>query len=108
MLNAFNDLLCSILCWHNRLVPTGIYIQTSTVSYDTWSTKRVPPYRKSSYKVLRQRVPWETLLVGISGFYFSFFTFFGSMFLLLGIIILYIKVGATDYMHIYNYKINNF
>ena len=22
MLNAFSDLLCSILCWHNRLVPT--------------------------------------------------------------------------------------
>ena len=37
-----------------------------------------------------------------------FFTFFGSVFLLLGIIILYIKVGATDYMYIYNYKINNY
>ena len=22
MLNAFSDLLCSKLCWHNRLVPT--------------------------------------------------------------------------------------
>ena len=22
MLNAFNDLLCSKLCWHNRLVPS--------------------------------------------------------------------------------------
>ena len=23
MLNAFSNLLCSKLCWHNRLVPTG-------------------------------------------------------------------------------------
>ena len=43
-----------------------------------------------------------------AGFYLFFFTFFGSVFLLLGILILYIKVGATDYMYIYNYKINNY
>ena len=24
MLNAFSDLLCSKLCWHNRLVPTTV------------------------------------------------------------------------------------
>ncbi|MXX66245.1 MAG: hypothetical protein F4Y67_00915 [Chloroflexi bacterium] len=43
-----------------------------------------------------------------AGFYFFFFTFFGSVFLLLGIIILYVKVGGTDYMYIYNHKISNF
>ena len=26
MLNAFNDLLCLKLCWHNRLVPTHLFI----------------------------------------------------------------------------------
>ena len=53
MLNAFSDLLCSKLCWHNRLVPSiYIILYTSTVSYDTSSTKRVPQYRKSSYKVM--------------------------------------------------------
>ena len=25
MLNAFSDLLCSKLCWHNRLVPTLVH-----------------------------------------------------------------------------------
>ena len=44
----------------NTFLRPGIYIQTSTVSYDTWSTKRVPLYRKSSYKVLRQHIPRET------------------------------------------------
>ena len=24
MLNAFSDLICSLLCWHNRLVPYGV------------------------------------------------------------------------------------
>ena len=24
MLNAFSDLLCSKLCWHNRLVPSHV------------------------------------------------------------------------------------
>ena len=28
MLNAFNDLLCSKLCWHNRLVPAYSCIDT--------------------------------------------------------------------------------
>ena len=45
-----------------RQLPIYRYLHTNkyTVSYDTWSTKRVPLYRKSSYKVLRQRVPRET------------------------------------------------
>ena len=28
MLNVFIDLLCSKLCWHNRLVPTCRYVRT--------------------------------------------------------------------------------
>ena len=32
MLNAFSDLLCSKLCWHNRLVPTVIVITVTNSS----------------------------------------------------------------------------
>ena len=35
MLNAFSDLLCSKLCWHNRLVPTGWLKCTTVASYAT-------------------------------------------------------------------------
>ena len=34
MLNAFSDLLCSKLCWHNRLVPNAnlyVYNRVSTI-----------------------------------------------------------------------------
>ena len=29
MLNAFGDLLCLLLCWHNRLLPSEIYQMTN-------------------------------------------------------------------------------
>ena len=32
MLNAFSDLLCSKLCWHNRLVPTHDTYITSVMA----------------------------------------------------------------------------
>ena len=36
MLNAFSDLLCSKLCWHNRLVPTpGHGNHSCTCNYNT-------------------------------------------------------------------------
>ena len=33
MLNAFSDLLCSKLCWHNRLVPIHMPIQLVCNAY---------------------------------------------------------------------------
>ena len=35
MLNAFSDLLCSNLCWHNRLVPTSELSEVESFTIDS-------------------------------------------------------------------------
>ena len=45
MLNAFSDLLCSKLCWHNRLVPTHkrlAYDPTTDLWFDSESLEHMP------------------------------------------------------------------
>ena len=41
MLNAFSDLLCSKLCWHNRLIPS--YIATLRPQLNVWISYRPEP-----------------------------------------------------------------